>query len=304
MASGETVAGGLSLERKAAPRESADSVFARFPPWQGELDPGWAANFLGVLTREEFFLAEPSATERRHVWPPYPAVDEEYVEWVDLLTAATSTSGVFTMVELGAGYGRWLVSGGVAARTLGLPYRLIGVEAEPTHFKWMEQHLYDNGLTGDSITLHHAAVAAKDGPIAFYVGDAQGWYGQEIAEPGLVELLVRRLLSRRSKRTLTTVWAMSLETVLKPVECADLVDLDIQGAEADVLEAGARALDAKVKRVHVGTHSSANEKRLRTLFTRLRWGNVNDFPSAGTHETRWGPISFQDGVQTWVNPAL
>jgi FkbM family methyltransferase len=300
-ASNSLTPGGLA-RRGGAP---ADPVFSRFARWHGEIDPGWAANFLGVLTREKFFLPATTATTRRHVWPPYPTVNEELVEWVDLLTAVASARDVFTMVELGAGYGRWLVSGGFAARSIGLDYRLIGVEAEPTHFKWLEQHLRDNELWGDSVTAHQTAVAAKDGPTGFYVGDAQSWYGQALAEPpGLIELLFRRLFSRRSERKLTTVWAISLDTVLRGVDRVDLIDIDIQGAEADVLAAGADTLDAKVKRVHIGTHSVENEQQLRELFQRLGWRKLNDFPTMGTHETRWGPISFEDGVQTWVNPAL
>jgi hypothetical protein len=58
----------------------------------------------------------------------------------DALLEARKT---FTMVELGAGWGRWLVSAACAARVqqLHLELRLVGVEAQPEHFRWMRKHL-------------------------------------------------------------------------------------------------------------------------------------------------------------------
>ena len=51
------------------------------------------------------------------------------------------------MIELGAGYGRWLVRAATALQQVkDLPFQLIGVEAEPQHFKWLLQHFKDNGL--------------------------------------------------------------------------------------------------------------------------------------------------------------
>ena len=32
--------------------------------------------------------------------------------------------------------------------------------------------------------------------------------------------------------------------------------------------------------------------------------NLNDYPAGAESETPWGPVSFQDGVQSWRNPAL
>lgn len=44
--------------------------------------------------------------ERRFVTTTLPAFDEEYFEWIDLLEAVTEATGEFTMIELGAGWGR------------------------------------------------------------------------------------------------------------------------------------------------------------------------------------------------------
>jgi hypothetical protein len=83
----------------------------------------------------------------------------------------------------------------------------------------------------------------------------------------------------------------------------DLIDIDVQGAELQVLEVGAESLDEKVKKVHIGTHGPEIEAGLRSLFGRLGWRCARSFACGSTANTEWGAIAFQDGVQTWVNPA-
>jgi hypothetical protein len=48
--------------------------------------------------------------------PSYPAINEEIFEWRMLLSAVLAAKGSFAMVEAGAGYGRWLVAGALAAK--------------------------------------------------------------------------------------------------------------------------------------------------------------------------------------------
>ena len=57
---------------------------------------------------------------------------------------------------------------------------LVGVEAEPTHFEWMNEHFADNGLDARRHRLIQAAVAANDGVANFAIGHAEAWYGQAI----------------------------------------------------------------------------------------------------------------------------
>src|SRR4051794_17567633 len=163
-------------------RASDNAIFSRFPCWEGEVLPGWSVNFLGVKTRDDFFLEHPSLREPTSVQTAYPPLDEEYMEWIDLLEAVVEANERFTMVELGAGWGRWLANGAAAARQLGTEVRLVAVEAEPTHFEWLRLHLETNGVDAETATLHRAAVAAEDGTVGFRVGDARSCYGQAIAD--------------------------------------------------------------------------------------------------------------------------
>lgn len=98
--------------------------------------------------------------------------------------------------------------------------------------------------------------------------------------------------------------AVTLESLLEPLDLVDILDMDIQGVEAEVLESDPLGLARKVRMVHVATHSGENERRLRELFRRLDWELLNDYECGSTAETPWGTIDFQDGVQTWLNRRL
>ncbi len=200
------------------------------------------------------------------------------------------------MLELGAGYGRWLVIAATAVQLYSdLPYYLVGVEAEPTHFRFMKRHFDDNGISRRRIgrrraRLVNAAVTERDGHVDFYVGGSSEWYGQMIAPTTGASAGIARVRS------------VSLNTLIAPLAHVDLIDLDVQGAEADVLASAREALDAKVQRVHVGTHGPEPEEGVRSLFGALGWTNLNDYACGSEAETPWGPMHFLDGVQTWVNP--
>jgi len=93
-----------------------------------------------------------------------------------------------------------------------------------------------------------------------------------------------------------------LNTLLQPLSTVDLLDIDVQGVELEILEVAAAEVDRKVKRVHIGTHSRAIEEGLRSLFARLGWQCLTSFECSSSAKTEWGTISFQDGVQSWLNP--
>jgi len=285
-------------------------IFSHFPRWAGTVWRGFDADFLGVQTRATFVAGSASAPADQQNFPPLPPFDEDYFEWVSLFEAIAHASALFTMIELGAGYGRWLVRGALAASKRGLQYRLIGVEAEPTHFLWMEQHTQDNHVSPSAVQLVWAAVTDHDGVTWFRTGDPSISYGQSLAPPH--EIPSSKWVDIGSPVTLDTytylpvqVNAVSLSSLLRPLDCVDLIDLDIQGAELDVLAAAHGPLADKVRQVHIGTHSHEVEAGLRHLFgDNLGWTCRYDYPCLSASETPYGRIEFQDGVQVWWNPAV
>ena len=94
-------------------------VFAAVPGYTGSRPKDIILDFVGA----QF----PGAWDRQPAVPaiegPWqvsiPPVDEEYFEWIDLLESVQAAGGSYTMLELGAGYGRWGVRAGLAARRKG-----------------------------------------------------------------------------------------------------------------------------------------------------------------------------------------
>lgn len=252
-----------------------------------------------------------------------PSYSEDYYDWIDLLDAAGMSDGPFTMVELGAGYGRWLAHGanlcGRVGRPLGL---LVGCEAEPTHFQWMKEHLRDNGCPAERCQLYEVAVAEKAGTLPFYVGVPAKWYGQSIAANMVqhgsfrrpdVRRLVRRLLGKQKPMdSVKLVRALPLGDVIGDLSVIDFMHVDIQGAEYDVLSAARRLLEAKIRRIHVGTHSPDVEATrgrdmdalIGDLFASLGWTPRFKVKPGESVDLHGRTIKFVDGVQSWENPRL
>lgn len=273
--------------------------FYRFRCWSGSAEPGFTVNFLGVKTREEYWDGPRPERVRKQV--EYPTLNEEYFEWIDLLDAVISAGPEFQMMELGAGYGRWSVNGAAAAIQLGKTYRILAVEPEPQHFKWIKDNIEINGLDARRFELVKAAVTDREGKTFFFTGQAAKWYGQAI--PSLKFLPLRRgLLSGEIK--LARVDTVSLPSLLVGRGVFDLIDIDIQGIELAILRTARNAIQSQVKKVHIGTHSSEVEQGLRQLFCQLGWKNMYDYSGETDIDTEFGKIKFEDGVQCWVNPVF
>ncbi|MBV9848815.1 MAG: FkbM family methyltransferase [Armatimonadetes bacterium] len=308
-------------------------VFECFPAYRPFEAGGWRVNFLGVRQRAYYdngylpnwpgavalrddqpfdpaadLKLSPVSAERRS--EVLPALNEEYFEWVDVLEAVADAKTGFTMIELGAGYGRWLVNAAVALRQIkAIPCYLVAVEAEPTHFRWIKTHFKDNGLDPKKHRLVKAAVTNKEGSSWFCLGKPNEWYGQYITEePRWIDrakVYINKHLRRRDiPQTINKVKAITLSRLLTSLDRVDLVDIDIQGAELDVVRSSVDLLTSKVRRIHIGTHNHEVEAGLKDIFTSRHWVNINDFPCFQPSETRYGVVEFGDGVQTWINSTV
>lgn len=274
-----------------APASSAgtgEGVFRRF-----EQEARFLPNWIGVLHDRAFF-ADELAAEPDFPRVARPAHDQTALEWIDVLEAVMAARKRFTVVELGAGIGTWSVNSIAALRAYSdLPYRVLAVEADPMHFRWMRDHFRLNHLRRRWCRRVHAAVWNTDGTADFYSGEADRWYGQTlvtIAGPGLDHSVVR-------------VKTVTLARLLRRVDRVDLLHLDVQGAELPVLEQGQSVL-SRVKRVHIATHSAHGEEGLRVLFSDAGWQCLNDYTLGTTAETPAGEVTFRDGIQTWLNPNM
>ena len=100
--------------------------------------PEFFVDFLDIRTRQEFVIgmlrSDSVATAPQKIIPGHPAFDEEYFEWVDVLESVAEAESSIVMVELGAGYGRWLMRAAAAARRRGVTFHAVGVEARARSF--------------------------------------------------------------------------------------------------------------------------------------------------------------------------
>jgi len=275
------------------------------------------------MARHEFYAGmSPGVKPVRkplYVQAPYPQFNEEYIEWIDLLESVVAARKSYTMIELGAGTGRWAVRAASALRQHNpkLPFRLIAVEAEPLHFEWMRLHFADNGIDPARHTLIRAAVTGGAASRPFLIGSPQGterpneWFGQALADwAGRIVDGDAGEYGGSPVRAHENGWrsidppVVTLSQILVEVTRVDLVHIDIQGAEHEVLASAMQALNSKVRRILVGTHSREIDEKVQLLLDRHGWECAMAYPCGEISETPWGPVKFGDGVQYRINPRL
>ena len=289
-----------SRKAQEAASQVVHPIFAKYPKWQGTLPSGFMTNWSGALVRSSFYPAQLTEhlPKSSFAGPHSPIADEEIFEWIDVLEAIDQASGSFSMMEVGAGFGRWAVSAAVMLRRWRpMACKLIAIEAEPTHFQMLGDHLRDNGFITEDHLLIEAAVNATGLPVQFVTGHAETWYGQAIVEGDFKDPAFP------DARTIELP-AIKLSSVLSDFHFIDLCDMDIQGAEAEVVEESIELLSERVRRLHIGTHGHEIEKRLRSVLSEAGWSCSRHYACNSSVETEFGPISFVDGVQSWQNPRL
>ncbi len=284
-------------------------LFYQFTPPTDPFPPGFDRDFIGSVTRFEFW--DPPKLN-----PGFPRLSEEYLEWITLLESVADAQDSYTMIELGAGHGRWAVRAALAVRRVRpMPVHLIAVEADPVHFDWIKPHFSDNGIDPSSHALIRAALTGGGAKLPFLIGTPTGaerphqWYGQALGDwAGAIVDRYVGLYGGFPVRVHENGWrsidapVITLGDILRQVERVDLVHFDIQGVEHEVIQSAMDAVSAKVKRMHIATHSREIDEKLKLLLDGQGWKCVLAYPCGETSETEWGPLRFMDGMQSWVNP--
>jgi FkbM family methyltransferase len=267
------------------------------------LDPapekGFVVDRLGVRTAVTGLWDGVAALDGTVAPPPLEAdFHAEAVEWIGLLKSVEAARECFVAMELGAGWGPWLVAGTAAARRRGIgEIRLTGVEADPAHFAAMRAHFVNNGLDPDAHRLHCAAVGAAAGT-AYWprVADPRNdWGSRPAADAGA------------TAGGTMPVQVLAIGDLLATEPVWDLVHIDVQGAEAEICPAAAEAMNARVRFLVIGTHSRAIEGDLIRLFREHRWVLENEKPCRFAFSAKAPTLEAMttlDGTQVWRNPRL
>lgn len=302
-------------------------IFQEFTRIDAHLDTDFDINFMGSKVRKSF----EERIDRLGIYgsgrsailsadPALPSgTSEDYIEWVDLLEAIANADENFVMIEAGAGYGRWLVNAANAIRRFQKSkikkYTLIGIEPDPVRFSYMKQHFIDNGIDPSEHALIQAGVSDEAKTLFLESKASQSWiYGEGLLhnvfegfaefEKSAQEIPSPELIAEDGRLLARGVPCIKLSSILKDYERVDILDCDLQEEELRVLRESIELVNARVKRVHIGTHSVAIEEGLRELFNRYAWKCVNDYSMGSTApvKTPYGPVSFCDGIQSWINP--
>ena len=277
-------------------KQVQDEIIARFLPfWDGKGEEGFWTDFLGTKTRCSFLPSSYAHLSGIVDGPPTKANSHFHAveEWLGTLRAvAEATENRFVAVELGAGWGPWLVSGARAAQKLGIEnVFMAGVEGSMEHFNYLRQHLLDNGFQPDEHVLIHGVIGANDGIARFpkLTVPNEEWGASAEYANGSTEVEMEEVPS------------VSLATLLNRLPPVDLIHCDIQGAEVDVLSAARPELNEHVRRIVVGTHGRAIEVDLLNLFSSAGWLLEAEVSCKLRQGDNW---LIQDGTQVWRNQKL
>lgn len=264
-------------------------------------DPDLILNFLGVKIPVKVFPPVLESLRGRVEPVPDPGNwHADIAEWGGALRAVEQArDGRFRIVELGCGWGCWLVNMGAAARSRGLEVDLIGVEGDANHLANAREVLEMNGFSAEQFHLNHGIAAPRPGK-AIFPNPEEGsaaWGGEAVFYPDATVLA-----AAEQDPSVQVLDCLTLD-MLSQGQVIDLLHIDIQGAEADYVRGNMDNMDRLVRRVLIGTHSREIEGQLMTYFQKAGWRMEMDRPViAPLHHG--APVTRIDGVQMWVNPAL
>jgi FkbM family methyltransferase len=281
--------------------EKDAEILARLRDPAAKGEPGFVTDIFGVRTRTSSLWPAMQAQDGSLWGVPIPGNWHwEAPEWIGLVRSVLDAKDSYRIMELGAGWGPAVVSGGVLARLKGIKnIKLVAVEADPHHFGKLKQHLVDNNFTSNEYELLEAAVGENNGsaewPDTPQMRDQYG--NRPIDKSG-------DYLGRTFHRT-RKVKILSFRSLLMKEPLWDMVHVDIQGSEVEVCLSALKELNSRVARICVGTHSRKIDGDLLALLSSNGWVMENEKPSrlsfvpkAKTFEM----MNTVDGIQIWRNP--
>ena len=286
-------------------------VLHAFPRYQGPGMPGFVIDFFGTKTRTAVCTAFAGCDGLVEGYPVPGNFHATLLEWAGMLRAMDRIEHEVTVVELGAGWGPWLVTAALAARHKGIAkVNLIGIEGSLHHHGHMRTHFQDNGVDPDAHKLLHGVIGLQDGVAEFPVlADPDADYGAKAilpaAPPGRLRRALDFLLGRKPAQVANTekLPCYSLSTLLAPHRVVDLVHVDIQGSEAEIVPANYGLLGQKVKWLIIGTHGRAIEDGLVHGLAGHGWVLEREEPCM-YRQIGQAMGLVRDGCQVWRNPAL
>lgn len=315
-------------------------VFDGVAPFRGDVPKGFLVNPFGSLTDANFRViwgVVPDEQGGRVVETRLPAEvsGEDWFEFFNCVESAREARGRYVMMTLGACYGGQAVDCYKAVKSLNpMPVKLVAVDAVPENVVWTRKNFADNGIAPDEYWLLQAAMGASNEPVIFPDGSpgfgaqnaiatnctaARLILAEQITGAGKSDTVVKNLMLTNSTgieidldpsmkgqfvAELRFVSALTLDDLLAPFDRVDYVEADLQQSEAIVFPPAMAQLNAKVRRVHLGTHGDDIHQKMQDLFAANGWQILFSFPGNRRHQTPYGNFDLNDGVLSAVNPAV
>lgn len=263
---------------------------------------GRIVNYLGVSINPAVY--PPLLAGREGTIEPLPLPANwhaDIAEFAAALRAVDLATGRFRMLEMGCGWGCWILNTGVAARRKGLDVRLSGLEGDTGYVELANAGCLENGFAASQIDIRNAVAGPRSGVALFprqEIGERA--YGlQPIFHPTPAQVEEARSPDSRFRALdVLTISSLAGDGVL------DLVHIDIQGGEADLVESCIEDFESKVAYTVIGTHSREIEGRLISTFLPRGWKLEVERPAIFSYEADGGRTLRIDGVQGWRNPRL
>jgi hypothetical protein len=237
---------------------------------------------------------------------PDDGVHAEGAEYVAVADSVRRAGDMYSVVELGAGWGPWLALSALLARGRGIQeVQLVGVEALPARFALLKEHLFINKLrpeSGEDTVLddiHCRLIQGAATPVR-----TQLWFPDlPVEDMGSAASDQDSAFDYRGRPvTNLTVEGYPLSEIVGD-SMVDFLHIDIQGTEYELISANVDLLDHQVGSLMVATHSRVIEGKLIELLYSRGWHLELEKPCRVDWVAR--PVSQAgmttvDGCQYWI----
>ena len=211
-----------------------------------------------------------------------------------------------SLIEVGAGYGEWCLAlaGTIENKLIDCvptKYKCLAIEAEPKHYEWCRKHFAAQHINGNVI---FGAVSNKNGECRFNSEtNPAKHYGQSMSfainEGSLRERVSQTLVGVRNlvKGKAVKVPMFTLDSLIR--EHANIVHMDVQGAELKVLEGARESIErGLIDYWLIGTHKREYNDVIKRMLEHKYECVVSLLPFS-TNAFDGRVVKCNDGIQLW-----
>lgn len=261
---------------------------------------GCHVNFLGVAVPTFVFDFLKGKEGELDEIPVPSNYHSDMAEWAAAIRSVDLARDTFTMIELGCGWGCWMVNTGFLAKRRGLKIEVIGVEGDPKHVDFSHEVMRLNGIKSSEYSVVRGIAAARPGVALFpkRVGNEERWGFSPI-----FEATKEQQAAAVASGSHDCVEVLSLPEIIGDRPFVDLIHIDIQGGEGDLINDSIDVLTQKIGYALIGTHSRVLEGRIIEKMLDAGWELEIERPAI-FYLAGGKPQIKIDGVQGWRNPKL